>query len=71
MVVFPGGSVVKNPPAKQETQDPSLDGEDALEKELATHSIILASKTPWAEEPSPWDQKRVGYDLATEHACTK
>ena len=45
---FPGGSVVKNQPAKQETQIPSLDQEDPLEKEMATHSSILAWKIPWA-----------------------
>ena len=41
---FPGGSVVKNPPAKQETQVPSLGREDPLEEEMATHSSILARK---------------------------
>ena len=39
---FPGDSVVKNPPAKQETWVRSLGWEDALEKEMATHSSILA-----------------------------
>ena len=38
---FPGGSVVKNPPAIQETQVQSLGWEDPLEKEMATHSSIL------------------------------
>ena len=38
---FPGGSVVKNLPAKQETQVQSLDQKDPLEKEMATHSSIL------------------------------
>ena len=42
---------VKNLPAVQETQVWSLDGEDALEKEMATHSSILACKIPWTEEP--------------------
>ena len=37
-----GGSVVKNLPAVQETQVPSLGGEDPLEEEMATHSSILA-----------------------------
>ena len=37
--------LVKNPPAKQETQVQSLGGEDPLEKEMATHSSILAWKT--------------------------
>ena len=49
---FPGGSVVKNPPAKKETQVHSQDWEDPLvEKETATHSSILAWEMPWTEEP--------------------
>ena len=48
---FPGGSMVKNLPAKQEMQAQSLDWEDPLEKELATHSNILARIIPWMEEP--------------------
>ena len=36
---------------KQETQFPSLGQEGPLEKEAATHSSILAWKTPWTEEP--------------------
>ena len=51
---FPGGSVVKNLPAMQETQETqvwSLDQEDILEKEMATHSSILAWEIPWTEEP--------------------
>ena len=47
----PGDSVVKNPPAMQETQVQSLGQEDSLEKEMATHSSILAWKIPWTEEP--------------------
>ena len=42
--------MVKNPPAMQETQVQSLGGEDPLEKEMATLSI-LAWRIPWAEEP--------------------
>ena len=34
-----------------ETQVQSLGGEDLLEKEMTTHSSILAWKTPWMEEP--------------------
>ena len=48
---FPGGSVVKNPPAKQEKWVRSLGQEDPLEKEMATHSSILAWEIPWAEKP--------------------
>ena len=39
---FPGGSVVKNPPAAQETQVRSLGQKDHLEKGMATNSSILA-----------------------------
>ena len=46
---FPGGSIVKNPLAKQETQFQSLSWEDPLEKKIATHSRILAWKIPWTE----------------------
>ena len=48
---FPGGSVVKNPPAMQETWVRSLGWEDPLEKEMAAHTSILACKILWAEEP--------------------
>ena len=48
---FPGGSVVKNLPAKQETRVQSLDQEDPLEKGMATHSSILAWEIPRTEEP--------------------
>ena len=44
--------LVKNLLAMQETQVQSLGGEDALEKEMATHSSILAWKIPWTEEPA-------------------
>ena len=35
----------------QETQIQSLDQEDSLEKEMTTHSSILAWELPWTEEP--------------------
>ena len=44
-------AVVKNPPAMQEMQIQSLGREDPLEKEVATHSNMLACKIPWAEGP--------------------
>ena len=37
----------------QETKGRSLGQADALEKEMATHSSILAWKIPWTEEPGP------------------
>ena len=42
---------VKNLPARQETRVQSLGWEDPLEKEMATHSSILAWEIPWTEEP--------------------
>ena len=50
-VGFPGGSVVKNPPAMQETWVGFLGLEDPLEEGMATHSGILAWRIPWTEEP--------------------
>ena len=46
---FPGGSVVKNPPAMQEIQEiwvQSLGQEDPLEESMTTHSNILAWRIP-------------------------
>ena len=43
--------MVKNLPKVQETQVHSLGQNDPLEKEMATHSIILAWRIPWTEEP--------------------
>ena len=42
---------LKRLPAMQETWVQSLGREDALEKEMATHSSILAWRIPWTEEP--------------------
>ena len=42
---------VKNPPEMWETWVLSLGWEDPLEKEIATHSSILAWEIPWTEEP--------------------
>ena len=47
---LPGGLMVTNLLAKQETWVRSLSWEDPLEKEMATHVSILAWETPWAEE---------------------
>ena len=65
---FPHGSVVKNPPAMQKTWVQSLGLENPLEKEMETHSSILAWKIPWTEEPGglqSMGSQRVGHDLAT------
>ena len=68
-MVFPGGSVVKNVPAVQETQVSPLVREDPLEKEMATHSSILAWEIPWTEELGRVQSmalQRVGHNLATK-----
>ena len=43
--------MVKNLPAMQQTRVQSLSWEDPREKEMATHSSILAWRNPWTEEP--------------------
>ena len=43
--------IIKRLPALQKTQVQSLGWEDPLEKEMATHSSILAWRIPWTEEP--------------------
>ena len=48
---FPGGLSVKCLPAMQETRVQSLTEEDSLEKDMATHSSILAWRIPRIEEP--------------------
>ena len=56
---------VKSLPAKQETQVQSLGWEKPLEKEMATHSSMLAWKIPWTEEPDrlqSMGSQKVGHD---------
>ena len=53
----------------QETPVRSLGGEDSLEKEMATHSSILAWEIPWTEESGglqSMGSQRIGHKLATE-----
>ena len=60
-----GGSVVTNLPAVQETRVRSLGQEDPLEKEMVTHSSVLAWEIPWTEEPGrlqSMGSQRVGHD---------
>ena len=57
--------MVKSLPAVQETWVQSLDQEDPLEKEMATHCSILAWKIPWMEVPGglqSMGSQRVGHD---------
>ena len=60
---------VKNLPAVQKTWVQSLGGEDPPEKQMDTHSSILAWKIPWTEEPgglySPWGQMELDTIEAT------
>ena len=59
--------MVKSLPAVWETRVWSLDGEDPLEKEMATHFSILAWKIPWMEEPGglqSMGSQRVGHGWA-------
>ena len=63
---FPGGSLVKNPPAMQEMQEiwvQSLGQEDPLEEGMA--SSLLAWSIPWTEETGELQSigsQRVGHD---------
>ena len=57
--------MVKNLPAMQETQVPSLDQDDPLEEGMATHSSILAWRIPWIEESGGLESlgfQRAGHD---------
>ena len=69
MYVYVWASLVaqrlKRLPAMQETWVQSLGREDPLEKEMATHSSILAWRIPWTEEPGGLQStglQRVGHD---------
>ena len=56
---------IKRLPAMQQTRVRSLGWEDPLEKEMATHSSILAWRIPWTEEPGGLQSmrsQRVGHD---------
>ena len=52
------GSAVKNLPAVQEMQLQSLGQDDPLEREMSTHSSILAWESPQPEEPGGLQSKR-------------
>ena len=60
--LVPTAQMVKNLPALQETGLHSLGQEDPQEKEMASHSSILAWRIPWTEEPDR---------LHTVHEVTK
>ena len=58
----------------RETRVQSLGGEDPLEEEMATHSSILARRTPWTEEPgglqSMESQKKHGIAIKQQTAVS-
>ena len=61
--------MVKNPPEMKETRVQSLGGEDPLEKEMETHSSILAWEIPRTEKSGglqSMGSQRAGHDGATE-----
>ena len=67
---FPGSSALRNPPAEDCGFDPWRElQEGTLEKEMATHSSVLAWEIPWTEELGrlqSMGSQRVGHDLVTE-----
>ena len=63
--------MVKNLPVMQEMRVQSLGQEDPLEKEMATHSSILAWRTAWTGEPGglqSMELQRVRHDLVAEQS---
>ena len=65
----PGGSVVKNPPANAKDTGLILGSGRYQEKEMATHSSILAWEIPWTEEPGSLRSlglQRVRHSTATK-----
>ena len=64
-MAFPGGSVVKNLPANAEDVASIPGSGDPLNKEMATHSNILAWRVPWTEETGGLQfrgSQRAGHD---------
>ena len=61
--------MIKSLPVMQETWIQSLSREDTLEKEMATHSSILAWRIPWTEEPgglySPWGRRDAAEEMTS------
>ena len=63
---FPGGSIGKESFCNAGDSGSTLGQEDPLEKEMATHSSILARKIPWIEEPGrlqSMGSQNVGHNL--------
>ena len=65
-----GNGIMKKLPAMPETWVQSLGQEDPLKEERATHSSILAWRSPWTEKPGglqSMGSQRVGHDSATNN----
>ena len=65
---------IKKLPAMKETGAPSLGREDSLEREMATHSNILAWEIPWIEDPGRLQfmgSQRVRYNSGTKQEACK
>ena len=61
--------MAKNLPSNAEMRVQSLDWEDPLEEEVATHSSINAWEIPWTGEPGglqPMGSQRIGHELMTK-----
>ena len=75
-VGFPGGSVIKNPPAVQGRQRLEFDPwfrKILWRRKMATHASFLAWRIPWTEVPGGLQSigsQRVRHNLTTEHACS-
>ena len=66
--------MVKRLPTMWETQVQSRSWEDLLEKEMATHSSVLAWKMPWTEEPGrlqSMGSQRVRHNLGTKPSLSE
>ena len=66
---YPGGSVVKNPPANAGDTGSIPGSGNSLEKEMTTHSSAVAWEIPWIEQPGglqSMGSQRLRHDLATE-----
>ena len=69
---FPGGSDSKESACNAGDRVQSLDGEDPLEKKMATHSSILAWRIPWTEEPGGLQSMGVTMtERLSTHMCFK
>ena len=65
--------LIKKLPARQETWVQSLGQKDLLEKEMATHSSVLAWRIPWTEEPGrlqSMGSQRVRHNFTTKPPTT-